>query len=510
MPAIATLLTTAMQQFQAGQWAKAEQLYQQVLQQQPQHPMALYALGLLAHQSGNLAEAGQYYQQALATAPRNVGAWVNLGAVFHAQGQLSEAIAHYQTALRLQPNHADALVNLGISLQQQGRVEAAIGRYQKALRYQPNLPAAHSNLGHAFRQQGQYDSAIAHYQTALQLEPHNPIVYQQLGELWVEMGQIPAAIACFEQGLALDPRHVTLQGSRIRALLLSGDLRAGFAVYDPWRLGLSPPRLNSLPDWDGSDLSDRRILLYVESGAGFGDLIQFSRYAALIAQQANQTVLECPEPLYRLFQPMAGVQCVPIGQPMPEVDCQVSLLSLPQRCGTELSTIPASVPYLVPPATLGPSLPSGDRKVGLVWGGNPNHRHDSVRSCPFSLMQRLLTVPNWTFYSLQKGPHQAELTSELPIHDLSSLLQDFADTAQVMQQLDLVITVDTSVAHLAGALGKPVWVLLARNPDWRWLLDRENSPWYPTARLFRQQPGQGWAEVCDRVRLALQQWPDGT
>lgn len=476
MPAITTLLKTALQQFHAGEWANAEQLYQQVLQQHPQQPMALYALGLLAQQSGNLAKASHYYQQTLAVDPGNVGAWVNLGAVFHAQGQLSQAIAHYQKALRLQPSHTNALVNLGISLQQRGQLAAAIGRYQKALT----------------------------------LDPNNPIVHQQLGELWVELGQIPAAIACLEQGLAISPQHMTLQGSRIRALLISGDLRAGFAAYDPWRLGLAPPRSNPLPDWDGTDLSDRRILLYAEAGAGFGDLIQFSRYAPLVAQQARQTILECPELLYRLFQTIPGVQCVPIGQPMPEVDCQVSLLSLPQRYGTELSTIPTAMPYLLPPVTGGPSLLAGERKIGLVWGGNPNHRHDSVRSCPFPLMQRLLTVPHWTFYSLQKGPHQAELTHDLPIHDLSSGLQDFADTAQVIQQLDLVITVDTSVAHLAGALGKPVWILLARNPDWRWLLDREDSPWYPTARLFRQAPGQGWDVLCDRVMVALQQWPDGT
>ncbi len=505
----ADLLTTAMQHHQAGQLQEAERLYRQVLQQQPNQPNASYLLGLIAHQVGNLDGAIALYQQAIASQPNFAEAHNNLGAAFQQQGNLAAAIAHYQATLRIKPDNPNANINLGVTLQQQGKLEAAIARYQKAIRLNPNLPEAHSNLAHALKERGELESAISHYQTTVQLTPNNPEAYRDLGDALQEQGRIDDAIALLDRAINQFPNHVQLRGSRIRAKLISGNLGEGFAEYDPWRLSLSN-RAFSQPAWDGFDLNGRSILLYTETGAGMGDIIQFIRYAPLVARQHGRVIVECQPPLLRLFQSIPGIETViATGNPPPPFDVQSSILSLPSIFGTTLETIPASIPYLFPPSLPPFSLPPPPQpsrlKAGLVWGGDPNHRHDRDRSCPVQEFRRFLTTGEIAFYSLQKGPHSAELTEVegWPIQDLGPQLNDFADTAAAIAQLDLVISVDTSVAHLAGALGKPVWILLAFAADWRWLMHRKDSPWYPTARLFRQPRRHAWAEVCDQVAQAL-------
>ncbi|WP_421654771.1 tetratricopeptide repeat protein [Leptothermofonsia sp. ETS-13] len=503
---IADLLTTAMQHHQAGQLQEAEHLYRQVLQQQPNHPNALYLLGLIAHQMGNLDGAIALYQQAIASQPNFAEAHNNLGAAFQQQGNLAAAIAHYQATLRIKPDNPNANINLGVTLQQQGKLEAAIARYQKAIRLNPNLPEAYSNLAHALKERGELEQATSHYQTALQLTPNNPEAYRDLGDALQEQGRIDEAIALLDGAINQFPNHIKLQGSRIRAKLISGNLGEGFAEYDPWRLSLSS-RTFSQPTWDGSNLNGQSILLYTETGAGIGDTIQFIRYAPLVAQRGGRVILECQPALVRLFQSIPGIETViATDSSLPSFDVQASILSLPFIFGTTLETIPASIPYLSPPSiSLFPLPESPHLKVGIVWGGDPNHRHDRDRSCPVQEFRRFLTTREIVFYSLQKGPHSTELAEieELPIQDLGPQLNDFADTAAAITQLDLVISVDTSVAHLAGALGKPVWILLAFTPDWRWLMYREDSPWYPSARLFRQPHRNAWTVVCDQVAQEL-------
>lgn len=506
---IADLLAAAMQYHRAGILPEAERLYREVLQRQPDQPNALYSLGLLFHQSGDLETAIAFYQQALAAHPNFADAHNNLGAAFQQQGNLTAAVAHYQSALRLKPANPNTNVNLGVTLQQQGNLSAAIARYQRALSFDAALPEAHSNLAHALKEQGNLEQAIAHYQTVLQLTPDNPDAYRDLADALVEQGSIREAIALLDQGIARFPNHVKLRGSRIRARLVSGDLQAGFAEYDPWRLRMAEtPRTFTQPAWDGADLDRKPILLYTEAGAGMGDLMQFIRYAPLVADRGGRVQVESPAALVRLFQQITGVETVvAIGDPLPPFEVQASILSLPYLFNTSLETIPVSLPYLsAPPSTFHfPIPPSHQLKVGIVWGGDPNHLHDRERSCPIEALKSLLQLPGIQFYSLQKGPHQQEFSElgDLPIQDLSDRLNDFADTAAAIAQLDLVISVDTSVAHLAGAMGKPVWILLSFFPDWRWLRHREDSPWYPTARLFRQPHRNGWTAVCAWVAAAL-------
>lgn len=514
MTEIAQLLSTAIQHHQTGQLAEAKRLYQEVLHQQPDQANALYFLGLLAHQTGDVAGAIAHYQRAIVAQPDYGDAHNNLGAALQQQGKLELAVVHYQKALRLNPNNPNAQINLGTVLQQQGKLELAISRYEKALRLQPDLPEAHRNLGHARKQQGNLELAIVHYRRALELAPTSPEAYQDLADALQEQGQFEAALALYDRAIAQHPQHVKLRGGRIRTLLISGNLQAGFAEYDPWRLNLaSQPRQFTQPVWDGSTLQGKSILLYTEAGAGFGDIIQFVRYVPLVAQRGGRVRVECQEPLLRLLRRLEGVERVVMtGQPV-DFEVQASLLSLPSLFATTLNTIPARVPYLV--ASKRPSFvlaapETAQLKVGLVWGGNPEHLQDQARSCPLAALLTCLRNPKVAFYSLQKGPHQADLTKisamqrqDIPVQDLSDRLGDFADTATAIAQLDLVISVDTAVAHLAGAMGKPVWILLSCAADWRWLMGRQDSPWYPTVRLFRQSRRHDWTEVCDQIADAL-------
>jgi tetratricopeptide (TPR) repeat protein len=525
MTSIADLLTTAMQHHRAGQFFQAEQLYRTVLQQQPNQPNALYLLGFIAHQTGDLPLAVEWYQRAIAAKPDYVDAYNNLGAALQQQGKLEEAIAHYHTILRIQPNHPHAQINLGAILQQQGRFDAAIVRYQKAIQLQPNLPEAHTNLGHALKERGALEEAIACYRTALQLAPNNPEAHRNLGDALQEQGRIEDAIALYDQAIAQFPNHIKLRGSRIRAQLISGNLREGFAEYDQWRLGMaSNPRPFAQPTWDGTELQGHSILLYAETGSGMGDAIQCIRYAPLVAHRGGRVIVECPSPLVRLFQQIEGIeQVIATGEPLPEFTTQASLLSLPHIFGTTLETIPTfrlepgdvrvnglGKRDILPSKILSDGLP--DRpihstcKIGIVWGGNPEHAHDRDRSCPLQEFLPFLHIPGILFYGLQKGPHREELATvgDVGIQDISDHLHDFADTAAAIAQLDLVITVDTAVAHLAGAMGVPVWILLSFYPDWRWLMHREDSPWYPTARLFRQSHRNAWQGVCLQIAKILQ------
>jgi tetratricopeptide (TPR) repeat protein len=510
---IADRLSTAMQHHQAGHLSEAERLYHEVLQKQPDQANALYLLGLIAHQTGNLDAAIQWYQKSLASYPNSAETHNNLGVALQQQGKLERAIVHFQSALRLKPGNANANVNLGVILQQQGNLDAAIARYQKAIRLTPNLPEAHRNLGQALKEQGELEQAISHYQIVLQLTPGYPEAFEDLANALQEQGRIEAAIALLDRAIALHPDYDRLRGSRIRTKLISGNLQAGFAEYDPWRLGsMSQPRPFTQPVWDGSDLNGKSILLYAETGSGLGDTIQFGRYATLVAQRGGRVIVECQPSLVRLFEQMDDIEAVVAsGNPLPAFDTQASLLSLPYLFKTSLATIPAQIPYLTPaqPPISDPILhPSSRPKIGFVWGGDPNHLHDRDRSCPLNEFRAFLGKPGMMFYSLQKGPHRTELltVSDLQTEDLGDRLSDFADTAAIVTELDLVISVDTSVAHLAGAMGKPVWVLLSFASDWRWLINREDSPWYPTARLFRQSRRNDWAAVCHRVAAALDVW----
>ncbi|MBF0562499.1 MAG: tetratricopeptide repeat protein, partial [Alphaproteobacteria bacterium] len=334
----------------------------------------------------------------------------------------------------------------------------------------------------------------------------------------LDQGQLDAAIARYEQALCLDPEHVDAHCNKSLARLMKGDFAAGWPELEwRWKKTDAKPHGHLQPLWDGGPLNGKTILLHREQG--LGDNIHFIRYARLVKEKGGTVVYYAPPPLVRLFNAVAGIDhIVTRKEDIPVCDCQASLLSLPWLLETRLAAIPAGIPYLTPE----PALAAGWQqylaaraglKVGIVWRGSPSFKNDHKRSIPATRMLDLFKdSENVTFIGLQKEitPEETAVLGLYPAFlDVSRDLADFADTAAVIAGLDLVISVDTAVAHLAGALGRPVWILLPFTPDWRWMLKREDSPWYPTAHLFRQPEFGNWAPVFERVRSELALWSQG-
>ncbi len=527
---LADALATATAHHQAGRLPQAEQIYRQILQQQPQQVDALNLLGVIACQKGRLDEGIALYRQALAQRPGYVAARENLSVALWKLGKqlVEEAIASYSQIITFQPDSEQAYHNLGAILLEQGKPDEALSYYLQALSIRPDDAAMLSNIGTILQQQGKTETAIVYHRRALAIRPNYPEALVNLGTALQDQGHFREALDCFNRALDLNPNDPNARYNRSLVWLTEGDYRRGFPEYE-WRLKTRefPPCPFRQPIWDGADLTGRTILLHAEQG--LGDTIQFIRYAAIVAQRGGRLVLTCHEPLIRLLSAIPAIdQIVPLGHPVPDFHVYAPLMNLPGILGTTVETVPASVPYLTPPAdakvTLAsPGLPqrnSRDRSqqttptmrqpshlnVGIVWSGGHLYKTNQSRSCPLIHFQSLLKLPHVTFYSLQKGIAQTNLTElqwETQIHDLSPQLRDMGDTAAAIAQLDLVITVDTSIAHLAGALGKPVWVLLTFLPDWRWMLHRDDTPWYPTMRLFRQTQDGNWEGVLERVAHEL-------
>jgi tetratricopeptide (TPR) repeat protein len=502
---------------QQGRLDEATASYQQALQLKPDYPEAHNNLGLALARQGRLDEAVASYQQALRLNPNYPDAHSNLGNALHEQGRLDAAVASCQQALRLKPDWAEAHHSLGIVLAKQDQLDAAVASFEQVLRLRPDYPDAHHNLGIVLGNQDQLDAAAVSFQQALQLKPDYPEAHHNLGLALARQGRLDEALACFQQALHLKPEYPEAHWDRGLAWLLMGRFEQGWAGYE-WRWKCKEfkplPPLHS-PLWDGSPLDGRTILVHAEQG--LGDTFQFIRYAPLVQQRGGRVVLVCQPPLIPLLRRSPGIErLLAQGDALPEYDVHVPLISLPGLLGTTLESVPADVPYL----DAEPQLVEAWRhrlgsysgfKVGIAWQGNPQFRFDRLRSIPLAQFAPLARVPGVHLLSLQKGAGRDQLPvlpARFPVTDLGGQLDEttgaFLDTAAVMKNLDLVITSDTAAAHLAGALGVPVWVALHHVPDWRWLLDREDSPWYPTMRLFRQTQSGQWEDVFERIAAALQ------
>jgi len=517
---IQDLLRQAEHLMETGDKEEAIALYEQIISVDPNCVQARINFGFLKQEKGELDAAIPHYQQALALDPNVPQTAYNLAKIFEEKGQVEEAIAHYEQALVVAPDFVPALINLAVALQEKDELLRAIELYRRALEIQPHSWEAYNNLGTVLQHQGNLEEALEHYHKALELLPDFVEAINNLGRTFLEKGEVEDAIACYRRAIHLNPEHASAYLNLSLALLLVGDFENGLAAYEwRWKIQefktghscfLSGPE-NAVsareyrPLWDGSDLQGKTILLHAEQG--LGDSIQFIRYATIVKDKGARVIVGCYPQLHRLFATVQGIDLLIVkGEPMPEFDVQVPMLSLPYVLGTNLETIPGNTAYLSPPANAEFALlPGRNLKIGIVWAGNPKHRKNMQRSCGLSQFLPLLDVSGVSFYSLQKELSDADraLLNVTPIVDLSPHFGDLADTAAAIAKLDLVITVDTAVAHLAGALGKPVWILLAFSPDWRWLLDREDSPWYPTARLFRQHQRGDWEDVFDRVAQAL-------
>ncbi len=440
-----SLLRHAIERERGGHVADAEKLYRQLLVDLPLNPDVPNLLGSICARSERMEEAERLFRQAVRLSGDFAEYHKNLGAACRRLGKTEEAIAEARRAIELKPDYAEAQMNLSSALTDAERHDEATAAMIRAIEIRP-------------------DYAEAHYNLAVQL-------------------------------------------------LLHGDFERGWTEYE-WRTRMKSPlasRIFFQPLWDGGDLRGKAILIWSEQG--LGDVIQFARYLPRLLDRGANVVLETYMPLARLIQQsMPEIKIVVAGAPLPEFDVHFPLLSLAAMFGTNLATIPANASYLSAPVEMtrawGRRFAEGDRslRVGLAWAGRNTHINDRNRSMRLNQLVGLKDVAGVTFYSLQKGPARAQIAqSAFAVHliDWTEKLDDFADTAALVANLDLVITVDTAVAHLAGAIGKPTWVLLPTPPDWRWLLKRSDSPWYPTMRLFRQQGAGDWDGVVAVVAEAL-------
>jgi Tfp pilus assembly protein PilF len=469
------------------------------------------AIGWKLLKSGQLAPAEHVFRQVVAADPGVAQAWFLLGSAVHLQGKIAEAVAAYERVLGLEPNHAEALNNLGFALHSQGKIDRALACLERGVQLKPDYADAHSNLGNVLQEMGRLDDAIASYRRALALKPDYADAFNNLANTLRAQGHMTEAIEQYSRALELKPDHPVIHMSRAMAWLQAGDFERGWPEYE-WRRKTGEIAIPAFrqPAWDGTPLDGRTILLYADFG--LGDSIQFIRYASLVADRGGDVVVACPEPLARLFASCRGVGRVVVeGAPLPDFDVYALIKSLPGIFETRLETIPANVPYF----SLDPVLIDKWRrelssldgfKVGIAWQGNPSYMRDRQRSFPLELLEPLAGVAGVRLVSFQRGfgsEQIAGVIDRFSVTDLGDRLGDFLDTGAAVQQLDLVIAADTSLAHLAGSLGVPVWLALHFSPDWRWLLDRDSSPWYPTMRLFRQKRWGEWDEVFARMAHEL-------
>jgi tetratricopeptide (TPR) repeat protein len=544
---VGSLLAQASAALKAGDTDAAETALRALIALDPTQARAWNSLGGIAQRREDQAAAAKMFRHALALDKDMADAHNNLGVALHAVGRNAEAIACYRRALALRPDYAKAELNLGVALMDADEPAAAAGHLRQAVALAPQLPETHYNLGNLLDKQGGLEEAASSFRRAAELKPdfyeaHNNLgavlskageavgalasfeqalalkplhaeAHHNVGNALADLGRYEEALLSFRQAIALDPAHVQASFAEARLLLLRGDLRAGFEKYESrWRLATLPPRGFPAPLWNGEDLSGRTILLHAEQG--YGDAIQCLRYVPQVAAR-GRAVLEVPKELLGLARrlqetnPMIA-NVITRGDALPDFDLQCPLFSLPRAFGTTIETIPGGVPYLSaePEAIARWRVGLGDGpgpKVGFAWAGSAQHRNDARRSIAIEKLEPLLALAGIRWFALQVGDHAADL-ARLPgalVTDLSPHLTDFAETAAVVGNLDLVIAVDTALVHLAGALGKPAWVLLRARSDWRWLIEREDSPWYPSLRLFRQRRAGDWDEVVDRVRAAL-------
>ena len=496
-----------------GRYEAAVASYRSALALKPGFAEAHNNLGSALSHLERHEEAIASCRSALALRPGFAEAHNNLGRALNDLKRYDEAIGSCRSALALKPDFAEAYSNLGSALNNLKRHEEAIASCRQALAIQPGLAEAHSNLGAALSAVDRHEEAIASCQRALAIKPELADAHNNLGNALNACNRHEEAIAIYQRALALQPDLAEAHLNQSFALLAIGDFEHAWKEYE-WRWLTREferlPKFKQQP-WRGAgDLSGKRILLHNEQG--FGDTLQFVRYVPLVAARGARVVLEVQRPLKALAGSVAGVdEVVAEGEALPGFDYQCPLLSLPLAFGTTLQSIPGEVPYLHPAPDRVAKWRAllGERtglRIGLAWSGNRNQKNDHNRSIGLARLLPLLSVPGVRFVGLQKELREedVEVLGKVPgFTHLGEQLEDFADTAAAVSLLDLVITVDSAVAHLAGALGRPVWVLLPFAADWRWLLEREDSPWYPSARLFRQPKIGDWDSVIARLREEL-------
>jgi tetratricopeptide (TPR) repeat protein len=546
----------ALRLHQAGHLAEAEAAYRKVLAADRENFDALHFLGVIAHQLGNHERAVALITQALSLNASHAPAYNNLGNALDAQGKHEQALDCYRKALSLRPDYVDAHVNLGACYAATGRLEEAIGCYQEALALDPEASVAYSNLGNVLHEQGRLDEAVACHKRALSLNPGDPLAYSNLGNVLSDQRKLDDAIACYRKAIELKPgfaeAHSNL-GNALLALgrvedaelelrqalelqpdsvhgkfsyallkLLAGDYETGLPLYECRfeeralsrvysTLRARSAMLRGAPRWQGEDAADRILMVWTDQG--LGDSLMMMRYLPRLKSRGfSRVIVYCEPALVRTVRAIVEVDdVVSAAHPPPfgKFDCHCPIMSLPLLFNTRLETIPRDVPYLHVPRELRQDWArklSGiaSPRIGVLWAGGALYPRNPLRSIRLERWSPLLRINGVNWVSLQKGEEARQLEeTDWTILNWMDECGDLLDTAALIEQLDLVIGVDTAVTHLAGALGKPMWMMNRFESEWRWMLGREDSPWYPTMRIFRQARPGDWDEVIARVAAAL-------
>ncbi len=523
--------------------------YQKAIQLKGDFVSAHYNLGCIFQSSGQIEDAMSAYQKVLSLKSDYSEAWYRLGYCFQIQGQIEEAINTYQKSIFYNSNFADVYINLGCAYKEKKQLDAAIDSYKNAIQIKPDLVSGYQNLGCAMLEKGYLDDAIQYFEIVTSLDSGNAEAFNNLGTLYSKKDAYDIALKKYTQTVRLDPNHagafyniakifqnlkrfdeaidyykraVSLKPDFVDAhvnlaflLLLKGDFVSGWIEYE-WRFQREDwkntyPLLCDVPRWDGSPFKGKRLL--VQNEQGLGDTIQLIRFLPIVKALGGTVVFEAEEALLDLLRNFDGIdELVQFqGKVSPkEIDYYIYLFSIPLLFGTKIDTIPKNIPYLQPnheKQTYWKKRLSGDYfKVGLVWSGNPLNKDNCFRSCDLEKFAPLSEITGIRLYGLQKGEASYQVRKLPPSMEVISLgeeLYDFSDTAGVIANLDLVIAVDTAVVHLAGAMGKLVWNLRYDKPYWVWLLEREDTPWYPTMRIFRQEKLNRWEAVIKHVKKEL-------
>jgi len=530
----------------AGEFESAITLIGQACALAPDYYAPAVNLGNVYQEAGRLDEAMDTFRMAITINPESAAAYNNLASCLNDKDLHEDALAACVDGLKRDAGMGDLHVNMGNALLGLGKAEESLKSFEKAIKFGgQNNPNAWFNMGNALGDLDRYEEACTAFAKAIALEDGNPQMlynyanalqqeyrfaeavplferaierlpgyvdaYCNLASAYQSLGNAPKAVNLLRQALKDEPDSVDLHWNLSLALLQSGQYQEGWAEYE-WRWETPTfadfRREFDKPQWDGGDLDGQTILIHAEQG--FGDGVQFIRYAPLVAAKGGRVIVECRAQLNRLFTSLDGVaQVIDLGADLPEYDVHAPVMSLPFLFKTAVDTIPAAIPYLKVPSetALAPEDLNGEGlKVGLVWAGSPTRRDNLKRSCPMAALADLISIPGATFYSLQVGPFEAQL-DELPedakVVNLAPNLKDFADTAAALDSMDVLVSVDTGVLHLAGALGKPVLAMMSQPTGFLWMDERTDSPWYPTARLFRQQTIGEWGDVIDGVKGAL-------
>jgi Flp pilus assembly protein TadD len=530
MPNLSRLRRQAHHSFQEGDLDGAERLCAGILQQRPEDFDALHLLGLLNFQRQRLVDALRFLSHALKVNAGSADAMSNLGLALQATGRCEEAITYYRGALRLAPDHPEILYNLGNACLELGRIDEALLNFDALLVKNPDHVGACVNRGNTLLRFNRPAEAIASYDAALAAMPGHPQILTNRGHALRRLDRPAEALVDLAAALAGAPDFAEARFEAAMARLTLGDFAAGWKAYEwRWKTGAFVRQRRSFqaPQWLGETPVDgKTVLLHAEQG--FGDTIQFIRYAPLLARLGAKVICEVQPELQSLLSRFDDITVIARDEPLPAFDLHCPLLSLPLAFGTTIETIPASIPYVAASADRlaywRDRLPPGGLRVGLVWSGSPAHKNDANRSIPLSGLAPLFQEPGFEgpalrWFSLQSELRDtdAEVLRGLPNLDhLGGDFRDFADTAAAIASLDVVISVDTAVAHLAGAMGKPVLILLPHAADFRWMRNRNDTPWYPTATLLRQPAFGDWNSVIARLGDELRQvsqriaaWPGG-